>query len=226
MRTVWFTRFWERNETAHLTKREAVEFAASHPHMVGHADVVGETIEFSEVVKGTLPAIVKCKTCKAAGRDTIVTAEDPVKYPFCKNCFYTGAAAEFLMSDVMVKIGKGVKGWEPSVWHTGGGCFALVLNKWDPEKQEIVKDGEYYMLTGDDFEVSTIATEGVGCIGRYLDETEDNKTSEYAGTRMCMVYEGYDWTTADGTAKKITLDQAIARIQLDIKNPAPFTETH
>lgn len=225
---VWFLEFWGRKEHAFLTEQEAIEYSELHPHNVHKAGMArDETVqEFSTVVEGTLPAIVKCKTCKEHGVDTIVTAEDPKKYPYCVRCFYMGAAAEHLMADVLVKYNKALPGYEASVGHTGGGCFALYISRVDDERKDGLLTSPYYMITGDDFEVATIAVDGVGCIGKYQDETEDNKTHEYPGQRACLIYEGYDeGGPEESKIRKITVAQSIRKIAADIKKPAPFTET-
>lgn len=225
MRTVYFLKHWT-NEFAFLTEKEAIEYGELHPLTIHSRDDEGNEVtrtEYYEVVEGTLPAIVKCRTCRANGVETIVTADDPKKFPYCKHCFYTGAAMTHMMAATISKINLAIPTHEASVWHTGGGCFALTVCPRD--HGDGMLDTPYYMLTGDDFECMTIPANGVSCIGKYMDESEDNKTHEYAGQRAAMIYEGYESFGEEGEPNKITVAQAIKRIKADIRKPAPFTET-
>jgi predicted Rdx family selenoprotein len=58
-----------------------------------------------------------------------VTAKDPVRYPYCRTCHYTGRAAEherapqieWFRAQLPDAVSVGVA-------HTGGGCFVLSVN--------------------------------------------------------------------------------------------------
>jgi hypothetical protein len=203
--TVWYTKHWGVNN-AFRTKREAMAFVESHPHEVHHAPHTGEpavTTEFETVYKGEIAAIVPCVTCKEAGRgETIVTAKEPRKYPYCKHCHYTGDAGTHMNRKTIDRINRLLpKGWESSVWHTGGGCMAVGISRTD------VQGADHYLMTGGDFEVDTIGAEGVGSMGRQNEEGYGN-----------TLFDEYD-----GDGKRITVEDAIKLIKADIKDPAPFT---
>lgn len=182
------------------TAAEAHEYAAKNPIEVH--DRAGVHTEHYEVVEIEVPELVDCKVC-----GSLVTAKDPVKFPYCKDCFYVGNAHEDMMSTVIAEFEAGVERHKASVWHTGGGCFMFTLQHVDAVG---VEDAEYYGLCTD--EAAVEPGEDWMWIGRMRD-TE-------SGTQYAEIFDA----GADNPDAKITTEQAIAKIIEDINDPKQFEE--
>lgn len=106
---------------------------------------------------------VACVTC-----GNIVTAIDPVKFPYCKNCFYTGRAFEHLRADQLTPFREAFPEAGIAVEHTGGGCFWLAVTFPDDDVFYALTDGEACLpsveRTG---EAETPIRDGWGYVGRY-----------------------------------------------------------
>lgn len=179
------------------TREEAEAFRDQNPLEIHGRD--GVRTEMYEIGTLETPAIVVCKSCEKE----IVTAKDPVAFPYCRTCFYTGAAYEDRLQSVIAAIHEAIPGRWVGVWHTGGGCFGLVVQRED----EAYKEGaEYYMLTDPSMGVDELAGKGVGIIGRYRDAEE----GVYQATVYCDEED------------PISLGEAIALIKNDIDDPASF----
>jgi len=183
---------------AFATREEAEAFRDQNPLEVHSADGVRE--ERYEVVELDTPQLVACRTCEKE----IVTAKDPVAFPYCKSCYYNGTAHEDLLAGPISGIQEAFPGYWCGVWHTGGGCMGLVIQKAD----EAYQDGaEYYMLTDPSLSgVDHIVDEGVGIICRYKD-TED-------AIHQAAVY--------CDEQNPIGLSAAIALIKKDMAEPMDF----
>lgn len=63
--------------------------------------------------------MVTCVICKSE-----VTAKDPVRYPYCKTCHYSGRAGEHLRSEQIAFFKRAFPdARHVGIDHTGGGCF-------------------------------------------------------------------------------------------------------
>lgn len=150
---------------AFLTLEEAKAYLELHPesqvHSVGgRVDMIPRVITEDEVT-----AAVLCEACEQQA----VSSKDPERYPYCRNCFYTGSAHEHENSKRLAKFRQAFPGAEVNVNHTGGGCFMTSVRFPD------MNVDEYYGLT-DGEACMPEPGEGWGWVGycddRRLDEGE------------------------------------------------------
>ena len=56
-----------------------------------------------------------------------VTAKNPERYPYCRNCHYTGVAAEHIRGEQLGRFRAAMPEAKIAIEHTGGGCFWLAF---------------------------------------------------------------------------------------------------
>lgn len=78
--------------------------------------------------------------CTLCGAE--VTAKDPVAYPYCESCHYTGASADALNGEALAWFQQRLPSATVGVEHTGGGCFWLAFRWPDDPVYYTATDGE------------------------------------------------------------------------------------
>ena len=96
-----------------------------------------EFIPLTEVAEIVATNPHRCQLCGGG-----VTSKDPVAYPYCSGCHYTGRVEEHLRSAQLDRWREQLEGAIVSVWHTGGGCMMLVVQFADEAEA-----GAYYGVT-------------------------------------------------------------------------------
>lgn len=199
---------------AFATRAAATEYLAEHPTFESHS-ADGITERPYHVQERVVAAVVTCRNCGVYA----VTSKDPEAFPYCKGCFYTGASHEHMYGPALARIAEGVPGWEASVWHTGGGCFAVAVTPTDFEEGV-----EYYFLTDGEaglLGLETGAAAPWGFVGR-LRDTEDG--TDVVELHSAEILGGGDDGYEYGDPGALTTEEVIAGIRRDIESPAPFTD--
>lgn len=124
----------------------------------------------------TTPTAVTCTLCGGE-----VTAKDPVRYPYCRTCHYTGAAAEHIRGEQIAYFEKAFPGSRVAIEHTGGGCFWLAIRWPDSEKYIVLTDGEAALPTDPDTDDAIRG--GWGYVGRH-DDTDEESNADYEGSPL------------------------------------------
>lgn len=134
---------------------------------------------------------IKCEVCGGE-----VTAAKPEKYPYCRNCHYTGSAAEAMRADQLNRFRAAFPDATVEVEHTGGGCFWLTF-KWDGDaRYYTATDGEAGLPRNTDPDDDTPLTEGGwGYVGRYAN-TDDESHPDYEGVTLTAPADSHEdyWT--------------------------------
>lgn len=143
-------------------------------------------------------------TCNVCGGE--VTSKDPEKYPFCRNCHYTGQAAEQLRADQIERFEKAFPDAQfVGVEHTGGGCFWLAIRYADSPKFFVLTDGEAglpdWQPEGDDDVWAPLPDGGWGYVGRH-DDTDPTAVDDWDSLSKQEQEERWDTLGEDyeGTA--------------------------
>lgn len=88
--------------------------------------------------------------CSLCGRNE-VTSKNPVRYPYCQWCHYSGDVAAHLRAEQMNYFrGEFPDATNVFIDHTGGGCFALAFYFGDGEFYYYATDGGVAIPTDDD----------------------------------------------------------------------------
>lgn len=137
------------------------------------------TMENSDGIPGREYLAIKIverdsQPCKACGRESENTPEKYPLYPYCRNCYYTGAAAEDRHLNDLCLFRSAFPDAEVGIEHTGGGCFWLAF-RW-PD------DPDFYCATGGEAELPDDDrwNDGWGVVCRY---TGDGDGDDFAVIR-------------------------------------------
>jgi hypothetical protein len=130
--------------------------------------------------------MMECILCGAG-----VTSKDPGRYPYCRLCHYTGAAAEHQRADTLRLMEGLLPGARVGIDHTGGGCFWMAVRFPDSDRFYAMTDGDAGLPDG---------MQDWRYLGRHTDR-DDEHDPDYNGT--CL-YDG-----------AITLATAAERIKAD-----------
>ena len=142
--------------------------------------------------------------CKVCGGEATNTPEQYARYPYCRNCYYVGNAAEDMHLNDLGLFRASFPDAEVGVEHTGGGCFWLAF-RWEG-------DPIFYVATGGEAELPPDDhwNDGWGVVCRYSqDENGDVNDDDWAVLRES------GWDQEDPTY--LTKRQVIAAIKKDRK---------
>lgn len=135
----------------------------------------------NEVVEVVAVNPYSCKLCGDG-----CTSNNPEKYPYCKNCHYTGAAAEDVRAGMLAEMKEISGADEVGIWHTGGGCFQLTFTWKDtPHYSWASTDGEASLPSDED---GNPIRDGWGWVGRYFYNPDNDQGSsshpDYEGSNV------------------------------------------
>lgn len=142
-------------DTKSEAQARADEVAESTPSSYGRLMV---SICPPELLPKVAPPQVRCGGC---GND--VTGEDRLKpeYPFCRSCHYNGQAWAVKYAMVIAELES--YGLRAQWWHTGGGCFVLVIQRADaPDQWAEISDETGAWEEGGPWEPFVGVTDDVG----------------------------------------------------------------
>ena len=144
--------------------------------------------------------------CKVCGGEATNKPEQYAGYPYCRNCYHTGSAADDQHMNDLSYFRQAFPDAEVGVEHTGGGCFWLSF-RWE-------NDPFYYAATAGDACVPDAGKwgDGWGCVCCYH---EDEDHHDYDG-RMLLYKELWD-EEAGVELPGFTKRQVIAAIKKDRK---------
>lgn len=105
------------------------------------------------------------------------TAKDPERYPYCRNCHYTGAASSHIRAQQVERFVAASGAATVNVEHTGGGCFWMAFHFEGDAYYYAATNGEASLPT--DAEGEPLAEGGWGVVCRYPYDEENE--AEYDG---------------------------------------------
>jgi len=144
--------------------------------------------------------------CKVCGGEATNKPEQYAEYPYCRNCYHTGSAADDQHLNDLAYFRNAFPDAEVGIEHTGGGCFWLAF-RWED-------DPNYYAATAGDACVPEAGkwADGWGAVFGYH---EDEEHPDYEG-RMLLYREL--WTEGDDPEiPGFTKRQVVAAITKDRK---------
>ena len=144
--------------------------------------------------------------CKLCGNEATNKPEQFAEYPYCRNCYHTGSAADDQHMNDLAYFRRAFPDAEVGIEHTGGGCFWLAF-RWED-------DPFYYAATAGDACVPEAGkwADGWGAVFCYH---SDEDHPDYEG-RMLLYREL--WTEGpDPEIAGFTKRQVVAAINKDWK---------
>lgn len=151
--------------------------------------------------------------CKVCGGEATNKPEQYAEYPYCRNCYHTGSAADDQHMNDLSYFRQAFPDAEVGVEHTGGGCFWLAF-RWED-------DPFYYAATAGDACVPEDGkwADGWGAVCGYYQDEADNEATwnhPYYEGKMLLYKELWDEKT-EVDLPGLTKRQVIAAIKKDRK---------
>lgn len=144
--------------------------------------------------------------CKSCGGECENKPESYAKFPYCRSCYYVGAADEDIHMNDLALFRSSFPDACVGIEHTGGGCFWLAF-RWEGDPAFYIATAGEASLPDDDR-----WNDGWGVVCRYT-EDEDG----YMGDDECVVLRESDFYGENGRPTFLTKRQVIAAIKKDRK---------
>lgn len=144
--------------------------------------------------------------CKVCGGEAANSPEQYAVYPYCRNCYYMGSAAEDIHLNDLAAFRKAFPDATVGVEHTGGGCFWLAF-RWEG-------DPVFYCATAGEAELpdDDAWNDGWGIVCRYVEDENG-----YMDDDAWAVLAESDPFGEHGSPTFLTKRQVIAAIKKDRK---------
>jgi len=142
--------------------------------------------------------------CKVCGGEATNTPEQYAGYPYCRNCYHTGSAADDQHMNDLSYFRQAFPDAEVGVEHTGGGCFWLAF-RWED-------DPVFYCATAGEAELPDDDrwSDGWGIVCRY----EPDADGDYEESKVVAESDPFGEL---GDPTFLTKRQVIAAIKKDRK---------
>jgi len=142
--------------------------------------------------------------CKVCGGEATNKPEQYAVYPYCRNCYYVGNAAEDMHLNDLAVFRNAFPDCDVGVEHTGGGCFWLAF-RWED-------DPVFYCATAGEAELPDDDrwSDGWGIVCRY----EPDADGDYEESKVVAESDPFGEL---GDPTFLTKRQVIAAIKKDRK---------
>jgi hypothetical protein len=126
------------------------------------------------------------RNCRYCGGGVTSTNPD---VDYCRGCHYSGRAQHDTFAPLIDKL-QAVSGHTWSVWHTGGGCFALAANLDDGD------DAPFLMATAEGDAVLPETTAGPWSLGYYAGYEDEGKVTDGLDEQQLLdAVQARGWTS-------------------------------